>query len=458
MVVHALDSFAFEHNKVGMHGDYGRLNVNGKGNGWLNVTFRDFETDKPAKLSDFTLTFFDIDTGYRNSGLEAVTIEGDWSMAVVAKDTTVLVHHTEENERRITFEGSNQSAPSDDPDVPHILDLNQYNKAVTVRFQHANNFLLGLQVKTNISYARVFEFIGYASVLCASSPNKGEVLPIGQVYVNEDQLHDELKEDIPWWWIVAGLLLWCCVVAMILPFCLPEAMISKTTKYRQLAAVASAPPPKQGPGLYDVVFKAGPGAKLGLHLDAPEGLGVPPMIKKINAGAVETFNKEDKPNAIAAHDVIVKVGDVSDPDKIMEELKKGLPEEARLTLDRPYHIETTLHGTLGVKLDSLADSYGAVIVDIEAKGSIAEYNKENPTRKMNKGDRIVSVNEQTFDPKHGWTLRPSKSGGDLEEPVATKNPKGGFGSRQNSRLLEEMHDMWDKDVKVVMLKFTSNEK
>ena len=458
MDLHAKREFKSDDpDSFGMHGAYGTINVAGPSEALIVVSFRDWKTKEPLLVDDFSLSFFDLDHGPHGDGLEALTIEGDWSMVVVAKDTSVLVHHTEDTPRRITFQATEESKVLDDPSDPNSLTLDQFNKAITVRFQHAKQFLLGMHVKTNGDFARVFEFIGVASMLCAKSPTNEE-LPIGEVYVNQDQMKKVgggvkvVEEETNWWWVLAALILGALLACLLVLCCLPK----KEPEYREMAPVAEPPveeptvvepPRKQGPGIFSVTLAAGPGVKLGLHLDAPEGIQQPPMIKKVLEGAIQSFNQQDEEFAIESFDMIVKVGDVEDPSLLKDELLKGLPAEAKLTLDRPYRIETELNGDLGVKLDAMKDSYGAVIMDIEAHGSIAKYNSDNPSMKINKGDRIISVNGSTFDPKKGWTPR---SGGTPK--------KSAFGSRATSRFLEEMEDFKDKEIEVMFLKYTTFEK
>ena len=107
MDFHAKESFKADNpGDFGLRGSYGTLNVAGHSTANMVVSFRDFKSKKPVIAKDFSLSFYDLG-GY---GVEDVSIEGDWSMALVAKDTTVLVHHTEENQRRITFQGTDRSS------------------------------------------------------------------------------------------------------------------------------------------------------------------------------------------------------------------------------------------------------------------------------------------------------------------------------------------------------------
>ena len=51
---------------------------------------------------------------------------------------------------------------------------------------------------------------------------------------------------------------------------------------------------KQGPGLFWVTIPAGAGVRLGLLLDAPDGINQPPMIKEVLAGgAVQRYNNSN---------------------------------------------------------------------------------------------------------------------------------------------------------------------
>lgn len=106
MDLHAKESFKADPGDFGLRGSYGTLNVAGHSTANILVSFRDFKSKQPVIAEDFSLSFYDLG-GF---GVEDISIEGDWSMALVAKDTTVLVHHTEENQWRITFQGTDRSS------------------------------------------------------------------------------------------------------------------------------------------------------------------------------------------------------------------------------------------------------------------------------------------------------------------------------------------------------------
>ena len=106
MDLHAKEAFKADPGDFGLRGSYGTLNVAGHSTANVVVSFRDFKSKQPVVAEDFSLSFYDLG----GSGVGDVSIEGDWSMALVAQDTTVLVHHTEENQRRITFQGTDRSS------------------------------------------------------------------------------------------------------------------------------------------------------------------------------------------------------------------------------------------------------------------------------------------------------------------------------------------------------------
>lgn len=170
-----------------MHGMYATVNVASKSSANLRFTFHDWHTKQPVVMDDFTITFFDLDHGYGNAGVEEVVIQGDWTQAVVAEDTTILVHQAESSEHKIAFKATEEALRPDEPKNPLHLTLRQFNKAVSLKFVRAKSFTADLKVTTTSQYPRFFEFLGEASILCASNPNGGK-LPSGEVYVNRAQL------------------------------------------------------------------------------------------------------------------------------------------------------------------------------------------------------------------------------------------------------------------------------
>ena len=107
MVVNALGTFYCPLPKFnGMHGLYATVNVASLNSAKLRFSFRDWKTKRQVTMDDFTLTFFDLDHGYGNGGVEELKFEGDWVQAVVAEDTSILVHELEGDTGAIHFKST----------------------------------------------------------------------------------------------------------------------------------------------------------------------------------------------------------------------------------------------------------------------------------------------------------------------------------------------------------------
>ncbi|CAL1146830.1 unnamed protein product [Cladocopium goreaui] len=455
MRVHGAKGLACPFPKLnGMHGMYATVNVASKSSANLRFTFHDWHTKQPVVMDDFTITFFDLDHGYGNAGVEEVVIQGDWTQAVVAEDTTILVHQAESSEHKIAFKATEEALRPDEPKNPLHLTLRQFNKAVSLKFVRAKSFTADLKVTTTSQYPRFFEFLGEASILCASNPNGGK-LPSGEVYVNRAQLektemeiqhfHGEkspgehgLLNIVP---ILLGL-----GVAVLLTLIGLYFWFAEPPNLRGYVEM-SFQEDKQGPGIFWVTIPTGQ-LKLGLLLDAPEGINQPPMIKEVlTGGAAKNFNESNPYYAIEAYDAIIGYGNLSDPHEVLEALYSKAPDEVSLQLDRPEKFSIELKGSLGAQLDAFEDSFGAVIMHIEPGGTLAKWNEQNPGRTVNRGDRIIELRGMDFNARKGWKMRTAA------QPEG-ENP---FGSRSNSRFLEEMEECRDIEREVTVLKYLSSE-
>ena len=79
-------------------------------------------------------------------------------------------------------------------------------------------------------------------------------------------------------------------------------------------------------------------------------------------------------------------------------------------------------------------------------GPLAQWNSQNLKQAVNKGDKIIELRGTDFSARNGWKLRsPSGQG---------SNP---FGSRSNSRFLEEIEAHKDMDIDVTVLRYKSSE-
>ncbi|CAK9074591.1 Hypothetical protein SCF082_LOCUS36299, partial [Durusdinium trenchii] len=183
MVFNAVENFqAFDSKMFGLHGFYGSLNVAALSKAHLRVTFRDHETKKPVTMEAFAMTFYDIDQGFSNTGIEEVTIQGDWTVAIVSTHTGVHVEHSP-HFRRIQFRSTLAGMAMDSPTDARILTEDQFHKAVTIRFNEVDAFQVSLGVLSTGAHHRFFEFLGEASLLCAHLPEGGPA-PVGKAYWN----------------------------------------------------------------------------------------------------------------------------------------------------------------------------------------------------------------------------------------------------------------------------------
>ena len=239
-------------------------------------SFRDWKTKRQVTMDDFTLTFFDLDHGYGNGGVEELKFEGDWVQAVVAEDTSILVHELEGDTGAIHFKSTEESLKPDEPKNPKVLTPRQFNKAVSLKFRKSHSFIVTLMVTTKSPSPRFFSFVGEASILCARD-FQGVKLPVGEVYFNSKALEKDLETaGAPMWstflgFLGAGLGL---MVLVALAGLLYVCMNAVPQGYVQMACEEE----KQGPGLFWVAIPAGAGVRLGLLLDAPDGINQPPMI------------------------------------------------------------------------------------------------------------------------------------------------------------------------------------
>lgn len=183
MVFNAMHDFkAFDSKMFGLHGFYGSLNVMERFNAHLKVTFKDWETKKPVTVEEFAMTFYDIDEGFAHAGIEEVTIQGDWTVAIVSKQTSIDVVHSPDFQK-IKFRSTMPSMAMDSPTHPLTLTYQQFQKAVTVRFNDVDSFEISFRVVTAGAHHRFFEFAGEASILCAHLPSGGKA-PVGKAYWN----------------------------------------------------------------------------------------------------------------------------------------------------------------------------------------------------------------------------------------------------------------------------------
>eukprot|EP00439_Symbiodinium_sp_Y106_P044184 s918_g5.t1 len=183
MVFNAMNDFREHDSKMfGMHGKYGSLNVAELSQADLRVTFRDHMTKQPIILDHVAMTFYDIDQGPSSMGIEEVEVEGDWTLALVSKNSGIKVDHSP-HLRKIRFSSTMEGMAMDSPMDPMTLTMVQFEKAVTLKFEHTDSFRVRLAVRNKGTNYRFFEFAGRASMVCARLPD-GAPAPVGEVFAN----------------------------------------------------------------------------------------------------------------------------------------------------------------------------------------------------------------------------------------------------------------------------------
>ena len=189
--------------------------------------------------------------------MEELKFEGDWVQAVVAEDTSILVHELEGDTGAIHFKSTEESLKPDEPKNPKVLTPRQFNKAVSLKFRKSHSFIVTLMVTTKSPSPRFFSFVGEASILCARD-FQGVKLPVGEVYFNPKALEKDLETaGAPMWstflgFLGAGLGL---MVLVALAGLLYVCMNAVPQGYVQMAFEEE----KQGPGLFWVTIPAGAG-------------------------------------------------------------------------------------------------------------------------------------------------------------------------------------------------------
>eukprot|EP00435_Cladocopium_sp_Y103_P011144 s699_g2.t3 len=135
----------------------------------LGVSFRDAENQEPVKLPYFALSFVQlVETSFHSH--KNIKIVGNWTDAVVAQGTTVLVHHQDDkNGNWISFQASKTDVHQEAPSSPSLLTVDQFKEAATLRFVELESFQIHIDVGVHELHG--FLFSTTAAVLCADVPN-----------------------------------------------------------------------------------------------------------------------------------------------------------------------------------------------------------------------------------------------------------------------------------------------
>mmetsp|Transcript_80578 Transcript_80578/g.133321 ORF Transcript_80578/g.133321 Transcript_80578/m.133321 type:complete len:702 (-) Transcript_80578:120-2225(-) len=134
----------------------------------LGVSFRSAENQEPIKLPYFAMSFVQLVDSTYNSH-KNIKIVGNWTDAVVAQGTTVLVHHQDDTGNWISFQASKTDVHQKAPSSPSVLTMDQFKEAATLRFVEVESFQIHIDVGEHEMHG--FLFSTTAAVLCADIPH-----------------------------------------------------------------------------------------------------------------------------------------------------------------------------------------------------------------------------------------------------------------------------------------------
>ena len=135
-----------------------------------------------------------------------------------------------------------------------------------------------------------------------------------------------------------------------------------------------------------------------LGMDADWGDGKTLYIKAILAGAVSDWNKENPTKAVQPGDRVISVNGVTgDAQAMVREIKDRnlLLLFQKASDDKMVTVSVSGSNSLGMDAD-WGDGKTLYIKAILA-GAVSDWNKENPTKAVQPGDRVISVNGVTGD-------------------------------------------------------------
>jgi len=133
---------------------------------------------------------------------------------------------------------------------------------------------------------------------------------------------------------------------------------------------------------------------LGVQIDLIEKH--PPMVTKIEEGAIQNFNKVHSNSMIQPFDVLMAVDGVQSWESIKKKINdlEDVPDQLFVTLNRPRRVQVVLEkaGSMGLRLAFTEVSVGVLVRDLHSSGLIAEWNGKHTSDAVNIGDRILELN------------------------------------------------------------------
>ena len=166
--------------KLGMHHGFGIVTNQAEASR-INVSFLSVETQKPLKLPYFAMSFFHLlDSTH---GPKLVRVIGDWSDAIISKDSTISLGTKQNNS--ISFEATKTDPNLKSPQRPSFLTANQIEHAATVRFVDVDSFQLHFEIGADEFHG--FLFSSTAALVCADVQGGGR--PPVKFITNPQNLH-----------------------------------------------------------------------------------------------------------------------------------------------------------------------------------------------------------------------------------------------------------------------------
>ena len=133
---------------------------------------------------------------------------------------------------------------------------------------------------------------------------------------------------------------------------------------------------------------------LGVQIDLIEKH--PPMVTRIEEGAIQNFNNVHSNSMIRPFDVLMAVNGVQSWEAMEKKINDlhDVPDQLFVTLNRPRRVHVVLEkaGTMGLTLAFTEVSIGVLVRDLHSSGLIADWNGKHTSDAVSIGDRILELN------------------------------------------------------------------
>lgn len=149
-----------------------------------------------------------------------------------------------------------------------------------------------------------------------------------------------------------------------------------------------------GPGSsFSVTVRRNTSEPIGLDIDLIDGFSA--VVVDIKAGAIKTWNDQNRAHALRLNDRIVEVnGSKGDANNLVVRLKNDTTWV--LTVQRPTEIPVSINRadapSLGMDLRYAPNGTTLMITQV-GEGPMHEWNKKNPATAVRRFDRIIQLNK-----------------------------------------------------------------